>query len=259
MQEAGQARTSSVKPALLAFVVLCLSFVVATFMEDATQRFAGKIMPGFVFALLQGIFASIIAFMFRMAWWWRFILCFFPLCVVIVNEWHVPPWIFLAVFLIMMLLFWTTFRSQVPYYPSRLTTWQAVSGLLPPEKSFAMVDIGSGFGGAMRYLSEFHPNGMFTGIEIAPLPWFISVVRARLSGSRARFVRGSYKSLKLREFDVVFAYLSPAAMPALWIQARKQMTKGSLLLSYEFEIPGVKPDLQIRVGGGKEILYGWYM
>jgi hypothetical protein len=46
-----------------------------------------------------------------------------------------------------------------------------------------------------------------------------------------------------------FAYLSPAAMLALWHKARAEMRPGTLLLSYEFHIPGTTPDLVIQPEG----------
>lgn len=257
--QAGRERVSPVKPAMLAFLILGLSFALARIFEGEMVRQLGRDVPVLVFALGQGILAAMMAFVMRMAWWWRLILCFFPLAVVVARWWSLPSWVFLAFFLVLMMLYWTTFRSQVPYYPSRLPVWQAVSSLLPPEKSFKMVDVGSGFGGIVRYLSEFHTNGAFTGVEVAPLPWFVGLVRAKLSGCDARFIRGNYTAMRLDDYDVVFAYLSPAAMPSLWRQARKQMKKGSLLLSYEFIIPDVKPDIRIKVGSRNEILYGWRM
>jgi predicted O-methyltransferase YrrM len=49
--------------------------------------------------------------------------------------------------------------------------------------------------------------------------------------------------LDFAQFDVVFAYLSPAAMPELWKKAQREMRPGSLLISYEFPIEGVEPNL----------------
>jgi hypothetical protein len=72
-----------------------------------------------------------------------------------------------------------------------------------------------------------------------------------------RFSLQDYAHLDLGAFDFVFAYLSPAAMPGLWKQAQRQMRKGSTLLSYEFLIPNVKPDLCINTAPGAPILYAW--
>ena len=142
------------------------------------------------------------------------ILFFFPPAAMLVNSFHLPPMLFLAVFLFLLLLFWSTFRSQVPFYPSGRSTWDAVAALLPSDQPLRVIDIGSGLGGAVLYLSKLRADSRFTGIELAPLPWLVSQVRALLTRSRGAFVRGDYTRLDFRDYDTIFAYLSPAAMTA---------------------------------------------
>jgi len=109
------------------------------------------------------------------------------------------------------------------------------------------------------HIAKVRPDCQMLGIEVAPLPWLISHARGRWRRSTARFVLGDYHKLDFREFDVVFAYLSPAAMPALWQKASAEMRPGSLLISYEFEIPGLPPALQQPIGETGKVLYGWIM
>ena len=52
---------------------------------------------------------------------------------------------------------------------------------------------------------------------------------------------GDYQKINFADFDVIFAYLSPAAMPGLWDKVSKEMHPSSLLISHEFDIPDVKP------------------
>jgi predicted O-methyltransferase YrrM len=157
-------------------------------------------------------------------------------------------------------LYWSTFRTQVPLYPSGPATWQAVEDLLPASGPFRLVDIGSGLGGLVLHLARQRPDSAIYGIELAPLTWLASAIRARLSRSTAQMLRGGYEQLNLADFDIVFAYLSPAAMPALWTQARAEMRPGALLLSFEFPVAGVAPDFQLtpRNDSGKQ-LFGWTM
>lgn len=54
---------------------------------------------------------------------------------------------------------------------------------------------------------------------------------------------------------MVFAYLSPAAMPALWSKAQREMRAGSFLASYEFEIPEASGIKTIRTTEGGPLLY----
>jgi predicted O-methyltransferase YrrM len=83
------------------------------------------------------------------------------------------------------------------------------------------------------------------------------MLRSRIRQSNAHFIRGDYDRLDFASYDVVFAYLSPAAMPALWQKANVEMRKGSLLLSYEFDIPGVEPHFARAPVHGGPLLYGW--
>jgi hypothetical protein len=56
----------------------------------------------------------------------------------------------------------------------------------------------------------------------------------------------------------VFAYLSPAAMGALWRKASAEMRPGSILLSYEFAIADKAADLVITPTGRGPVLYCWH-
>ncbi|WP_308600791.1 class I SAM-dependent methyltransferase [Massilia sp. Dwa41.01b] len=166
---------------------------------------------------------------------------------------------FLVVFLFMLVLYWSTFRTQVPYYPSGRSAWaRVVTELLPQGRAISVIDIGSGLGGLVLDLARRRLDARVVGIELAPLPWLASWLRARLQRSRARFLLGDYEKLDFAQFDVVFAYLSPAAMPALWKKARREMRVGSMLMSYEFAIEECPPTLSVYLQDTGRTLYIWH-
>ncbi len=208
--------------------------------------------------LLHGLFAAVLSAWRRLAPWWLAIQLLFPIALLAGVSLHLPPWLFLAGFLILLLIYWSTFRTQVPYYPSGRRAWDAVAAVLPPDRPLYVIDIGSGLGGLVLELARRRPESTFIGIELAPLPWLASALRARLAGSGARFVRGDYEHLDLGDYDAVFAYLSPAAMDGLWRKASAEMRPGSLLLSYEFDIGAKPPDINIMPTGAGPALYGWH-
>jgi SAM-dependent methyltransferase len=194
-------------------------------------------------ALLQGLLAAALSWKLGLARWWLPIQLLFPLAVLAGLALRLPPWLAGIAFLILLGWYWSTYRTQVPYYPSNPAVWRAVLAELPQDRALRVIDIGSGLGGFTLHLAAARPESQVAGIELAPLPWLVSRLRAALSGSRARFLRGDYERLDFADYDLVFAYLSPAAMPALWRKAQREMRPGSLLASYEFEIPassGVK-------------------
>ncbi|TCS39135.1 hypothetical protein EDC30_10186 [Paucimonas lemoignei] len=245
-------------PALRALLHQCLASPLSLLILTAWEVRGGVSAHVLVAAMLQGGLAAGLSAWQRLAFWWLPIQLLFPLALVGALALRLPPSIFLCLFLFFVLLYWSSFRTQVPYYPSTKPVWNAVAGLLP-EQPLRGIDIGSGFGGLVLDLSARRQDSRFEGIELAPLPWLVSKLRARCRGSRAEFRRGDYLALNFADYDVVFAYLSPAAMPSLWEKAHSEMRPGTLLLSLEFLIPEQAPDIVLEPVQGGKVLYGWRM
>jgi hypothetical protein len=244
-------------PAVQALLLQCAAFPLTLVCVYLLAR-AG-FAPGFLSAaLLQGAFASLLSWWRGLASWWLAIELLFPVALLQAQALAIAPWAFLLAFLFLLALYWSTFRTQVPYYPSGRRVWDAVARLLPTERPVRAIDIGSGLGGLVLDLARRRPDGQFDGIELAPLPWLISALRATLSASGARFLRGDYDDLDFAAYDAVFAYLSPAAMSALYRKAAREMRPGSMLISYEFLITERAPDLDIVPTGRGPSLYVWH-
>jgi SAM-dependent methyltransferase len=242
-------------PAVLALLIQ----TVACLLSFLTLAFTGWPQANpILFALLQGSLAAVLSHKASQAPWWPPIQFAFPVAAVLVQTLSLPPVLFFIVFLLLLGVFWSTFRTQVPYYPSSKPVRDAVAALLPAAP-VRFIDIGSGLGGLTLELARRRTESSFFGIEIAPLPWLLSMLRAKLLRNDARFLLGDYNGLDFSRYDVIFAYLSPAAMPALWDKARAEMRPGALLLSYEFLIPQAAPDISGSPDGQGRSLYGWRM
>jgi SAM-dependent methyltransferase len=241
-----------VKAALIQAAVFPFTLLVVYAM--ATARWA----PGlFTVALAQGLLAALVTWRAGLAPWWRPIQLAFPLALLAASALALPPLFYLSVFAVLLGLYWSTFRTQVPLYPSGPAVWQAVERELPQGRALRLVDVGSGMGGMALHLARARPESDVTGIELAPLPWLYARLRAALGGSRARFVRGDYESLHFGDYDMVFAYLSPAAMSGLWAKAQAEMRRGALLISYEFAIDAAPPGKTIVTTENGPALYIW--
>jgi SAM-dependent methyltransferase len=244
-------------PAVRALLLQCLSLVLVLLLARLFWTVLNIKTDLIVAALLQGIFAATGARMLRLAYWWLLIQLLFPLALLLTWFLHLPPLFFLAAFLIFLIVYWSCFRTQVPYYPSRRFAAQAVLQLLPAQRALRVIDIGSGLGGFVLHLARNRPDCELIGIELAPLPWLLSYLRARMAAPTVRFLLGDYQRLDFSRFDVVFAYLSPAAMDGLWRKAQAEMRPGGMLLSYEFIVHGQVPDLTLTDPAGGPLLYGW--
>lgn len=129
--------------------------------------------------------------------------------------------------------------------------------LMVGMKNPRFIDVGSGLGGLLIKLADSRKDASFFGIEIAPLPWVLSRLRGLLLKSNINFKYGDFYDLDFSTFDVIFCYLSPAAMPSIWTKVKTEMKSGSLFLSFEFIVPLVDPDFSLQIESDGRYLYGW--
>lgn len=243
-------------PAVIALLIQILSLVVLLLACKIFASYKNLQIDLLFFAGTQGMIAALLSYFRRLDPWWIGIQFCFPLLLVVATTFELPANFFLICFAVSLLLYWSTFRTQVPYFPSSREVWLEVAALLP-EAPVRVIDIGSGLGGLLLNLAKTRPDSQFVGVELAPLPWSISWFRAKLAGGNVRFVLADYENVNFGEFDLVFAYLAPPAMEPLWEKALREMRPGSLLLSYEFEIPNISPDFQKMIKSRQVMLYGW--
>lgn len=209
--------------------------------------------------LTQSVLAMGFSFLFRMRPWWLLLQALCVPAVLLASSLQLDSAWYLGAFAMLVLIYGTTFKSQVPLYLSRPQVWQAIVQALPAQTGLRFADLGSGLGGLLAYLAEKRGDMQIHGIETAPLPAMIARLRNSL---RPNVVAqwGDFWRRDLNEFDVVFAYLSPVAMPALWQKARQEMRPGTLFISYRFEVPGVDASQEIVLDDlGRTRLYLWQM
>src|SRR5262249_44405119 len=110
-------------------------------------------------------------------------------------------------------------------------------------------------------LAKVRPDMIVEGIESAPFPFVVSWARRIVLGpSNAKIVYGDFWKRSLAGYDMIYAFLSPAPMSALYEKARAEMTPGSLLVSNSFAVEGVEPsDMRVLDDGRRTRLYLYRM
>jgi hypothetical protein len=221
-------------------------------------------LDSLVIAVFCGLLAAFFSYLYGLARWWLLIQLLFAPAIVLMLSLHIPSAFFLAAFLLMLVIYWSTFRSQVPLYLSSKRVWQTLEELLPPieaGKNFTFMDIGSGMGGVLTHLVNARPDGRYFGVEIAPLPYYLSKLRIKLGKYPHCHVRwGSLWDCDLAQYDVVFAYLSPVPMEQLWQKVNSEMRSGTLFVSNSFAVPQYPPQYSISLDDlHHSTLYIWHM
>lgn len=205
----------------------------------------------------QAVMAAALGLLLRLPPWWIPVNLAFVPAVAVASTWAVSPTAYLAGFLALAGVYGIASRTRAPLYLTGIGACQALSTLLPANRSFRFLDAGCGIGTTVTWLSARHLAGTFEGVELAPLPAGLAWIRARLSGGLFTVQRADLWSLCFTEYDVVYAFLSPVPMAALLEKARREMRSGSLLVSNTFLPGGLPPDLSIPLDGRGRMLHAW--
>lgn len=199
----------------------------------------GTPLPGGVWGLAfaQGLLAALISRLLKASWWWALIHVGFMPAVLAVYQFQIQPLWFLAAFILLLLVYGNSFKTQVPLYLSNRTTAQALLDILPADRAVRFLDMGSGDAGLLTQLASARPDCHFTGIESAWIPYLVGRVRARRL-SNCTLVRGDFWQENLASYDYVYAFLSPVPMARLWEKSLQELKPGAFLISNSFAVPG---------------------
>lgn len=212
---------------------------------------AGRPLPLPVLGLVQAVLAWTLSRAFGLPPWWQAIMaCSLP-AILAAGSLDPPGWIWPVGFGALVLVFWRSFSGQVPLFLSGPRALTVLARLLPHTPGARVLDMGAGAGGVIASLHGRRPDLAYSGLEWAPVPWLLGWLRWRLSGRRVDWRRQDYWIEDLAPYALVYAYLSPAAMPGLARKAWSEMRPGSVLVSYRFAIEGVPADEIIPVGSGE--------
>lgn len=200
-------------------------------------------------AAIQAFGAAAVSRLMRREVWWTLIhLGFAPLLLAALSTGIDPRW-YLAIFVLLLLVFWGTLGTRVPLYLSGRDAVEAVEDLLPERRPLSVLDIGCGTAAMLAPLARRHPDCTFTGIEAAPLPWLIARIRAA-GLANLHIVRGDFFRTDWGRHDVLYAFLSPHPMPQVERKTRAELAPHALLISKDFAAPELMPTHIVELPSG---------
>ncbi len=222
--------------ALIQLVALLVAVIVRT-------TFAAPVVQAWLAFATVCIHAGLavgLTYWARLPVWWLFINGAFPVLFwIILSIGGLPAWPFGIAFVLLYLVFSNTARERVPLYLTNTTTTEALKALMKDRGYTTALDLGSGLGGVVRALDGDGYEAR--GVETAPLAYGVSQLLSRLTG-RGHIDRVSLWEADVRDTDLVYAFLSPEPMPALYARLRQEMKPGSLFVTNSFAVPDVTAD-----------------
>jgi protein-L-isoaspartate O-methyltransferase len=203
-------------------------------------------MPWLDTSLAIGGVALFFATVTRQPWWWRVIHAGFMPLAWFTHTLNIDPGWFLFAAILLLLVFRGALSGQVPLYLSNKQAVAALAELLAERGPTRFLDLGAGLGSTTVPLADALPDSNFTGIENAPLTWLVGRLFS-LGCPNIVWRLDDLWQTGLADFDVVYAFLSPAPMPRLWEKVKAEMQPGSLFVSNSFPVPGLTPDRIIEL------------
>lgn len=197
---------------------------------------------------LDAALAVLCTIVLRLSWWWWIAAAACPVLVVGGFHWSLPWWLWASAFGACLLIFGGGLASRVPLYLSQREVVEELARLLPATPGIAACDLGAGLGGPVLGLARRRPDARVVGVEASPLPWLIARWRCRRQAN-ARIVFGDLFRHPLHGYALVYAFLSPAPMAALWAKVRRELAPGSLFVSNTFPVPEAEPEAVIPLPG----------
>lgn len=223
-------------PVLRALLAQGLAFLITL----ALARGGAWTSPPLAWLGLASVLAALLGAGLRLPRWWLPINLGLPWLVQLALGAHLPGGLYFVGLLLLGLVVGGGLLTRVPLYNANAAAWRALEDSLPREAR-AVVDLGCGLGGPLAHLAKARPDLRLVGVEASPITWLLAWLRCRRHpGVEIRL--GSLWQVPLVEFDVAYAFLSPAPMPRLWGKVQAEMRPGTLFLSHTFAVPGRPED-----------------
>lgn len=241
-------------PVLRAALALALAGLGTASAIQALWRLAGIDPPLAVKLAFAGALAAGLGALMRLPGWWWGLLALAPAGIVGARALDLPGWAYAVAIAAAVLTLVNSAGERVPLFLTNRASRRALADLIPAEAPVCAVDLGCGLGGPVLALAATnrHPDSRFLGVETAPLPFALAWVRARLA--RDRRVEIAFQSIwavDLGNFDLIYAFLSPAPMPRLMAKAAQEMRAPALFVSNEFTDPAYPPDRCVVPDGAR--------
>lgn len=207
---------------------------------------AARPLPWLETSCVIGAIALLFATISRQPWWWRVMHALFLPLGWAVSQLAIDPGWFLLAFILLLLIYRGALTEQVPLYLTNGPTVDELERLIADRPGVRFLDLGAGVGSTLFPLAKRRPDCQFCGVENAPLTWLAGRLRSLVQGG-VDWRWGDLWHTDLAQFDVVYAFLSPAPMAALWQKATQEMKPGSMLVSNSFAVPDVSPAATVAV------------
>jgi hypothetical protein len=142
------------------------------------------------------------------------------------------------------------FRGYAPFISTKGKVIIEIFSQIKFDENFKgkVYELGAGQAGFLRRFEEKYKNAELVGVEYSLIPYLISKFQLGLFGSKIIIQKKNFFKIDLSDADVIYCYLSSKTMKTLEKKFQKECKKGTVIISYQFIMPNLKPDKILELG-----------
>lgn len=153
-------------------------------------------------------------------------------------------WIFTVLICIFLILFTFSFYIAIfhgaPFVPTPMRAVHEVLKHAEIRKGDKVYDLGAGDGRFIHFASKDY-GAISVGFEMDPLVYGLARLRQILQGWKGKMVFGNFMNQNLSDADFIICYLLPETLAKYQTKFKKELKKGTKIISYSFHIGSLKP------------------
>lgn len=161
---------------------------------------------------------------------------------------YVVSVILMVLLLLLLSAVWPPDSPWAPWWKIKKDIAYKVCQFLKVNKKDIVFELGSGDGEFIITAAKYF-GVKAVGIEIDPLRYFISIVRVLTGNLRdqVNIQKKNFFDVDITPATIVFMYLVPRALVRLLPKLKKELKKGTKIISYRYQIPLSDSEKKIKL------------
>ena len=160
-----------------------------------------------------------------------------------------PAWAWLLPLVLLVLLYPLNTWRDAPLFPTSRGALQGLPERVPLLAGARIVDAGCGLGAGLIELHRVYPNAQIEGLEWSWPLRLLCALRCRF----ARVRRADIWAADWRGLDMIYLFQRPESMQRAADKAAAELKVGAWMVSLEFEVPTLKAQAVLELGGGRKV------
>ncbi len=147
------------------------------------------------------------------------------------------------------------FRGYAPFISTRKEVIDRIISELDLREDAIVKELGCGKAGFLRALRKKYPKAHLLGYEYSLFPYLAGQIQNSFAKSHLHLFRENIFKTNICDADLVYCYLNIKTMKDLRQKFKQQCKKGTIIVSYQFPLPDMKPEKVVEVDGRKDKVY----